>query len=400
MKILTKEEVIEKCLLKGKVLKVSEEVYGEIKERAREGLKRLIESMLEEEVKREIGARGWERNRRRKNYRNGRYRRGLITGLGEIKDLEVPRVRKGGIKFKTIPRYRRRSRDVEKMIIEMFLAGVSTRRVKEVIKPLMGRKVISSQTVSNLAKELDRMVEEYHSREIEDRFKYLILDGIYLKVKSPIEVRSRCILVAYGIKEDGSRELIDYQLASKGESEGAWYKFLSSLYMRGLEGKRLKIITIDGNKGLRRAVELVYPVAKIQRCWVHKIRNVRAKIKKKDEEECMKGVKEIYLAENYNHAVYRFRIWKKKWKNKYSQAVKCIEEDLEELLAFFGTDEKDRIKIRTTNIIERVFREIRRRTRPMSCFQNKKSVDRIIFAIFYRFNCLWRNSPYEITQNY
>src|SRR3989339_104874 len=399
MKSLAKEELIEKCC-NGETLRVSEEFWGGLRYRVIEGVKEVVERALEGETGEKVGCGRWKKSRNRKDYRNGVYRRNLLTGIGNIEGLRVPRIRKGSIRFKTIKRYQQRTEQVDNMVREMFLAGVSTRRVKEVMRPLLGEVKISASTVSNLTRRLDRMVEKYHQRTILDHYIYLILDGIYLKAKSLVSSVSRCVLTAYGITEDGKKELIDFQLAYKGESENAWSMFLNGLYYRGLEGKKLKLAAVDGNKGLSNAVRWIYPHSELQRCWAHKLRNVACRLTRKIKVDCLKEARKIYQAESYNKVLFLFKEWAKNWRQSAPSAVDCIQKDLEELLSFYEVPQKDRIKVRTTNMIERVFREVRRRTRPMSCFQNRKSLERIIFAIFYRMNRLWEKSPLPFTQNY
>lgn len=256
----------------------------------------------------------------------------------------------------------------------MFLAGVSTRRGREVLKPIYCQEMISAQTVSRISKGLDKQVEKFHR------------DGIYLKAKSPIKSMRRCILVAYGIKKDGTRELIDFKLARKGESEAAWESFLTSLYNLWLKGENLKIVVTDGNDGLINAVDLIWPKAAMQRCWAHKLRNAVKHLPRKLQRACSSQAREIYAADNKKQALKAFKNLAKVWRSISGKAVDCLEEDLEELLNFYDCPKQLWVKIRTTNVIERQFREVRRRTKPTSCFTNTQSVERIIFAIFNRQN--------------
>ncbi len=251
---------------------------------------------------------------------------------------------------------------------------------------------VSSSTVSTITKELDWEVKRFHNRRIEDGYKYLILDGIYLNAKSPVRKKRRCVLVCHGISEDGKRELIDFYLTKKGESEEAWEYFLNGLYHRGLEGKRLRLVCIDGNKGLYNAVRFIYPEAKVQRCWVHKLKNVANRCPRRIQGEVIAGARKIYNASDKRGAMRAYREWAERWRDEVPEAVECLEDDLEELLNFYEEPEEWRKKLRTTNMIERVFREVRRRTRPMGCFQSRESVERIIFAIFNRQNKIWENS--------
>jgi len=369
-----------------------EEIWGDLKLESRILLKRLLEGAMEDEVMEYIGiSRKYERCSERATSRNGYYKRDLETELGEVRGLKVPRTRDGKYKTKVFRRYKRRSEGVDKAIKDMFLAGVSTRRVKEVLEPLIGSSP-SAQTVSEVTKSLNAEVRKFHRRKLKDWYKYLFLDGLTVKVKTSTGVKKRLILCAYGIREDGRKELIDFRQA-KSESEHEWEVFLNDLYRRGLVGDNLELIITDGAPGLHSALDFVYTNIPRQRCWVHKLRNVAAKLPKKIEKECLSGAKLIYLANSKREAVRRYWEWASRWREVAPKAVKCLEKDLDELLSFFDFPEKHRSKIRTTNAIERVFREVRRRIRTMSCFENWRSCDRIIFAIFHYYNKKWEEKP-------
>jgi len=386
-------------------VKVSEDFLGDIRPRVMEMVRRLLESGMEIEVNDLIGSKRWQHNYERSTYRNGSYYRDLLTSYGYIQDIKVPRVREGGHRTKVLPRYTRRSTEIDEQVLKMYLAGVSARRVDEVLESLIGnRGNVSATTVSKITKRLNQYVARYHNRRLSDDYLYLILDGVYFGVKSPVHKKRRVVLVCYGIKKDGQRELIDFELAVYGESENAWIKFLNSMYHRGLKGEHLRLATIDGNKGLRNALDYIWPNVKVQRCWAHKLRNISNKLPKKLRDDCVNEARDIYEQETYDDAVYSFKRWSARWKIIKPEAVKCVEDDLEELLNFYEEPLAMRIKLRTTNIIERVFREVRRRTRPMSCFNNRASVERIIFAILTRQNNLWKGKPIlnnfsQLTQN-
>lgn len=368
-----------------------EEIWSDIKKESLINLKTMIEIRLENRVQEQVGRR-WAHDVGRKYHRNGHYLRSLLTSQGFM-DIKMPRLRNGKIVFEEIERYKRRTKEIDKLILKMFLAGISTRRVEEALRPIIGPKAISAGLVSQITKVLTANVNEYHKKPITDKYEYLILDGIYVNSKSPAYKRRRCILVAYGLwKENGKlrREIIDFEMAWKGESENAWSIFLHKLYHRGLTGKKLRLITIDGNAGLKNAVENIYPLAKIQKCWAHKLRNVSKRLSKRLGETCVDEASEIYNAKNYKEAIRAYKMWSKFWRTLSPEAVKCLEEDIEYLLNFFLEPRELWKKIRTTNIIERAFREVRRRIRPMSCFQNTDSVERIIFAVFYRLNDVWK----------
>jgi putative transposase len=321
--------------------------------------------------------------------RNGYYRRRLITHVGTLHDIRVPRLRTGGFPTKVFRRYRRCERLVEDLIRDIFLAGISTRRVGAAISALL-ETTVSSSTVSRITRSLDAHVRRFHARRLLDEYQYLILDGIRLKIRYNGTYRTRTVLVAYGITLFGQRVLLDFRQA-KGESRTAWEALLNSLYHRGLEGQHLKLIVMDGSAGLRAAAELVYPEARIQRCWVHKLRNVANACPKKHQ-RCVRDARRIYLAAHRRHAYAAFQGWKQAWRTRCPKAVACLEQDLEELLSFFDCPIEHRIKVRTTNAIERAFREVRRRTNVFSCFSNTASTERILYAILTHLNHGWKEA--------
>jgi transposase-like protein len=277
--------------------------------------------------------------------------------------------------------------EVDTALMKIFLYGASTRLTGEALRPLLGEG-ISAQTISNIAKSLDGEVKRYHNRKIEDKYLYLFLDGIVLKTKTGFGTKKKVVLVAYGISIYGKRELIDF-MVTKHESEKRWEGFLNNLYNRGLIGESLSLIVTDGNAGLENAVENIYPYVKRQRCWAHKLRNVSNYLKKRDQDKCINEARSIYSAKSRREAVRAYNNWAGRWKGAYPKAIKCIEKDLEELLNFYYCPEQIRIKVRTTNVIERAFREVRRRTRPMSCFNNTQSIERIVYAVLSHLNDQW-----------
>jgi putative transposase len=280
---------------------------------------------------------------------------------------------------------------VDQLIRDVFLAGVSTRRVGEVLEGLLGGPV-SAQTVSRVARSLDREVARFHESGLEDDLVYLFLDGVSLRVKTAAGMKRRMVLCAYGIDVKGERRILDFRMA-KSESQACWESFLNQLRERGLAGKQLRLIATDGCSGLHAALETVYPYVPRQRCWAHKLRNVAGLLKRSNQEECLKGAKAIYQAENRRAAVKAYWAWARRWREQEPKAVACLEKDLEELLSFFSCPSQQRRKVRTTNVIERAFREVRRRTRPMTCFNNQASCERIIYAVVSHLNGNWKGHP-------
>jgi putative transposase len=373
-----------------KEVKSEEEWWGEIGERVQGMVKLILERSLEEELVELLQASRYVHTEVRRGYRNGHYERDLFSQYGVIKALRIPRSRTG-YSSKILPNYQRRQTKINRMIRDMFLAGISTRRVGEVLFQVWGERV-SAQTVSNICRSLDQEVKASQSRKLLDHYKYLLFDGIVLKVKGALKAYHKPVLVVYGITNQGQKELIDFRQSSS-ESESQWEAFLRNLYQRGLEGQNCELIIIDGCKGLHRALESVYPYIPIQRCWAHKLRNVANHIRRKDQKECMKQARKIYLAENRKEAVKAFKEWENKWQVTYPKAIKCLGNDLDELLNFLDCPVSHRVKIRTTNAIERAFREVRRRTKTMSCFTNAKSVNRIIYGVMNHMNKSWKNKP-------
>ncbi len=381
-----------------KEVKDEEDWWGEISERTLKMVKLILESSLEEELLEQLRVSWYKRADSRRGYRNGHYERSLFTQFGVIKSLRVPRARES-YPSKIIPRYQRRQEEINRMIREMFLAGVSTRRVGEVLAKVKGEEV-SAQTVSRIAQSLDKEVNRFHRKPLLDIYLYLFLDGISLKVKVAAKVQKRQVLCAYGITREGKRKLINFRQAAD-ESEAKWEAFLRDLYDRGLKGDNCRLITTDGSPGLHKALETVYPYIFKQRCWVHKLRNVANKLPKKNQEECLAGARLINLAQNRKEAVEKYREWKAKWYLPYPRAVDCLGKDLDDLLNFLEVPLNHRIKVRTTNAIERCFREVRRRVRPMSCFTNVSSVDRVIYGVISHLNRGWKDKPLtEFTQKY
>ena len=362
------------------------------KRRVKELVKDLMESTMIHEIVKKTGV-GYYKNapQERQDYRNGYYERSLVTQFGIIQGIKTPRTRRGGFKTKVFRRYKRYQEIVEDLIEGIFLAGVSTRRVGEAVSKLLDTKV-SHGTVSNITRRLDKKVGEFHREAIIDEYQYLICDGITIKVRYNGRYHNRKVLVIYGITLFGQRKLLAFMQA-KGESQDAWEAIIHSVYNRGLKGENLKMIIQDGSAGLRAALRIVYPHAAIQRCWVHKMRNVSNYLKRVYHDDCIKGARRIYKAKAKHLAMAEFKNWKRAWAKKAPNAVHCIEKDLDELLNFFDCSKNHWIKVRTTNAIERSFKEVRRRTRVFSCFSNLQSTERIIYAIFVYLNNRWEERP-------
>jgi len=329
--------------------------------------------------------------------RNGYYRRHLLTELGDI-ELNVPRTRRYS-PVEVIRAYARRTREIDRIILAGFVLGLSTRKVGETLLALLGRSV-SAATVSQVAKTLDAAVAAFHRRPLQNRYKALMLDGVVLARKTGAGALRRPVLVALGLRHDGKKEIIDFRLAGS-ESAAEWEQFLSALYRRGLTGEGLDMICVDGGSGLLAALPSVLHGIPVQRCWAHKIRNVLNKVKKVDQPAVKRALHKIMNAANAPAARAAARRFADRFANRCPAAVACLRNDLDELLTCFRyKSEAERRAVRTTNAIERRFREVRRRTRPMGTFQDKTSMDRVLFAVFTHENkSQGVSTPFLLTQN-
>ena len=358
----------------------------------RRALAEIIEGRMSEAVDRWLDGLDGSAMRDR---RNGCYSRHLLSELGDI-ELSVPRTRRF-CPTEVLKSYTRRATEIDRAILAGFVLGLSTRKVGEVLLALLGRPV-SASTVSRIAKTLDAAVAAFHRRPLKDVYKALMLDGVVLARKTGAGALRRPVLVALGIRHDGKKEVIDFRLATS-ESAAAWEHFLSDLHRRGLTGEGLEVICADGGQGLIAALTTVYPTIPLQRCWAHKIRNILNKVRKPDRDAVKAGLHAIMNAPNRPKALSAARRFADTWRHSYPKAVACLRNDLDDLLTCFCyTTLAERKQVRTTNAIERCFREVRRRTRPMGTFQDRTSMDRILFAVFTHQNkSQGTNTPFPLT---
>ena len=311
--------------------------------------------------------------------RNGTYVRHVLTELGDVL-ISVPRTRRY-IPSDILTAYNRRTREVDRLILACFLLGLSTRKVGKALCTILGEKV-SPATVSRVSRTLDDAVAAFHKRKLSNSYRALVFDGIILSRKTGMGPVRRPVLVVLGIRHDGKKEVIDFHLAA-AESGTAWEGFLKNLSKRGLTGDGVEVISVDGGQGLLSVLPECYPGIPVQRCWAHKMRNILDKVRKKDHDAVKAGLQKIYGAPHGMLARQHAGRWKKRWESVYPAAVRCLFTDIEDLLTCFQfTDPAFRKAIRTTNHIERRFKEVRRRTRPMGVFSNKTSVERILYAVF------------------
>jgi putative transposase len=362
-------------------------------------IRELLERTMRDAVSNQVQA-GWHERgvTGRSDYRNGSYQRRLLTTVGQLV-LTVPRTRGHASPVgEVVARYQRRAAEIDRMALQVFLRGVSTRQVGPVLTTLCGA-TLSATSVSRLTGMLEASARAFHERLLEDDYCVLLCDGVYLRIREAGGVRRRVALCVYGITTGGVQEMIDFKIA-RAESHAAWESLLQSLQDRGLTGTALHLVVSDGGSGLQRALELVYPHAKRQLCWAHKVRNVLDKVRECDHQACRRGLAAIYRSDGRAAARRAFRRWRDHWLPVARAAVRCLERDLEHLLTFFDLPPALWQTLRTTNLIERSFVEVKRRVRPMTLFATPASSDRILFAIFVRLNEGWRTRPLQaITQN-
>lgn len=361
-------------------------LWTEIEIKLRKYLATMIEELLNAELDARIGADRYERSDRRRTYRNGSYDRKLGTMYGTV-GLAVPRTRDESVEFHLFDQYARRGGSIDAAIGTLFLNGVSTKKLSKIAKDIIGVN-LSSSTVSNIHAELSaKELKSFQEKELSDEYQFLFFDGISSKTKH-ISVEREMILVGLGLKKNGTKEIIGARL-SKSESEKDWTAFLVDLKSRGLKGKAVQLVAIDGNAGLKAALKSVYPFTPIQRCIAHKMRNVAVKIKRVRQAACLKGAKAIWASPSRTEAIRRFKAWRDEWSDVEERAVACLEKDLDECLTYFQFSKELWKKIRTTNIIERTFREVRRRTRPMSIALQPKATERLFSGIATNLNQSW-----------
>lgn len=373
---------------------LKESFWGDLEMKTRLAWKHFLEAESERMRNLYAGCQTYQRaDRPAGSYRNGYYERDFVTRFGTIR-LRIARARGRSFLPAAMEKFQRRAPELAMLIGEAFLRGISTRQVGRLVATLTG-ETVSAQTVSQLTRDLDGAVSEFHRAPLKDEWAYLFLDGVSLRVRRPAGRQRVQMLVAYGVRQDGTRQLLGF-LRTRGESQADWEALLQDLYRRGLSGDKLLLVVTDGCPGLAAAIQTVYPRAAHQRCWVHKMRNILEKVRKRDYDAVKTDAQAIYLAGGRRQAEAALRAFRRRWQSEYATMVRQLQRDLPELLAFFRFPKHLWRKLRTTNIIERCFVEVRRRTRPMVCFVNVQSVDRIIYSIFQRFNLEWKTRTLRV----
>ena len=351
-------------------------IKSELKVLVKTTVEQTLNELLNEEANELVGAGRYERSAERDAYRSGHYKRKLTTTSGEI-ELAVPKLRGATFQTAVIERYRRRETSVEEAMIEMYLAGVSTRRIEDVSEILWGAKV-SAGTVSNLNERAFKSVEEWRSRPLQGDYPYVYIDGIYLKRSWGGSYENVAVMVAIGVNSDGYREIIG---CAEGfsESKESWKEFLAWLKGRGLKGVRM--VTGDKSLGMLGAIEEVFPEAKYQRCTVHFYRNVFGKVPKNKRAYVAKMLKAIHAQESFAASMRKAdEVAQELEKMKLAAAAKTVREGVAETLTYTNFPMAHWVRIRTNNAIERLNREIRRRTRVVGTFPDGNSALMLVTA--------------------
>ena len=359
------------------IVSVDEEsLRNDIKNLVRKTVEETLNALLDEEASELVGAERYERTAGREAYRSGHYTRSLVTGAGEV-ELSVPKLRGATFQTAVIERYRRRETSVEEAIVEMYLAGVSTRRIEDVSELLWGAPV-SSGTVSNLNERAFASIETWRQRPLEGGYPYVFVDGIYLKRSWGGSYENVAVLVAIGVNSAGDREVIG---CSEGYTESAesWREFFSWLKGRGLSGVRL--VTGDKCAGMLGALEEVFPGARYQRCTVHFYRNVFSVVPKSKIKIVAKMLKAIHAQESKKASREKAKAVVAELRAmKLKEAAKKVEDGIEETLTYCDFPSEHWTRIRTNNVIERLNREIRRRTRVVGTFPDGNSALMLVCA--------------------
>ena len=354
----------------------TEFVHNELKDLVRNSVEETLNAMLDAEADRLVNADRYARSEEREGYRAGHYDRSFTTTSGEV-NLRMPKLK--GVTFETaiIERYRRRESSVEESLIEMYLAGVSVRRVEDITEALWGTKV-SPGTISNLNKKAYENIEKWRTRPLCGEYPYLYVDGIFLKRCWGGEYESVSILIAVGVNEDGSREVLGAAEGLKEDLE-SWKNFFVSLKERGLTG--VKLIIGDRALGMTEALGQVFPNAKYQRCTVHFYRNVLSSVPKQRIEAVSKMLKAIHAQEDKDAAREKAKaVAEKLQAMKLQKAAKVVESGVEETLTYMGFPSQHWTRIRTNNTLERLNREIKRRTKVVGAFPDGEAALMLVCA--------------------
>ena len=354
----------------GEVIRIDEaRIRDHLGEMVRGTVEETLNALLDAEADRLCGAARYERSEGRRDTRAGSYERALHTKAGEVK-LKVPKLRRQTFETAIIERYRRRESSVEEALIEMYLAGVSVRRVEDITEALWGTRV-SPGTVSNLNRKIYAQIEAWRQRPIEGCHPYLYLDGIVMKRTWAGEVRNVSLLVASAVNAEGYREILGICEGAKEDKSG-WSAFLRHLVDRGLKG--VELVISDACRGLVESIAEYLPTARWQRCMVHFYRNVFSHVPATKIRDVSHMLKAIHAQESRAAAQQKSEaVIAELRRQRLTRAAELVEAHVEETLTFYAFPDSHWIKLRTNNPLERIMREIRRRTRVVGAFPDGRS---------------------------
>jgi len=351
-------------------------IKNDLKDLVRSSVEETLNALLDKEADDLVNAQKYERSPERQGYRSGHYKRNFQTTSGEV-ELKMPKLK--GIPFETaiIERYRRRESSVEEALIEMYLAGVSVRRVEDITEALWGTKV-SPGTISNLNKKAYEHIETWRTRPLTGEYPYVYVDGVFLKRSWGGEIQNVSILIAIGVSKDGCREIIGAAEGMK-EDKGSWRSFFVSMKERGLCGVRLLIG--DRNLGMFETIPEVFPDARYQRCTVHFYRNIFSVTPRKKMKAVSMMLKAIHAQESKDAAREKAaQVALKLREMKLAKAAEKLESGIEETLTYMDFPTQHWTRIRTNNTIERLNREIKRRTKAIGAFPDGQSALMLVCA--------------------
>ncbi len=360
------------------------EVMGGQEDFLRPLIREVLQQVMEAEMEEALGADKSERTSSRVGYRSGYYGRTLVTRVGKL-ELRVPQDRQGRFRTEVFERYQRSEKALVGALTEMYVQGVSTRKVKAVTEELCGHEV-SASTISRMNQSLDKELEQFAKRRLEEPYPYLILDARYEKVRQDGVIRSQAVMIAIGVDWEGRRCILAAEVANR-ESSTSWKEFALGLKQRGLSG--VELVVSDDHAGLRTAIREVLPEAAWQRCYVHFLRNALDHLPRKADDECMTELRWIYDRRTIEEARQDLAAWLKKWGERYQKLCDWVEANMEETLTFYRLPRQHHKNMKSTNLLERLNQEIKRRTLVVRIFPNTASCLRLVRALAVEMHENW-----------
>ncbi|MER8887139.1 IS256 family transposase [Mesorhizobium sp. M0816] len=350
----------------------------------RKVLQTVVQEALEAEMTEAIGAEKGERTTERVSYRSGYYERKLVTRVGVL-ELRVPQDRAGRFSTELFERYQRSEKALVSALVEMYVQGVSTRKVKAITEELCGHS-FSASTVSQATARLDEALKAFYERRLAEPYPYLILDARYERAREAGVIASQAVLVAIGVDWEGRRQVLGVELANR-ESHSSWREFVAGLKQRGLAG--VEFVVSDDHPGLRAAIREVLPEAVWQRCYVHFLRNALDYVPRKVDDDCLMELRWFYDRRDLAEVKRDLAQWIAKWQAKYPKLVNWVEDNIEETLSFYRLPLAHHKHMKSTNMLERLNQEIKRRTLVVRIFPSQQSCLRLVRALAVEIHENW-----------